>query len=272
MPKVYRHSLSKRRKVVVTSVTPQSRAEEAASSLLAYLASSKLTVGQRLPAERVLAEQLGVSRGILRESLTHLATLGIVESRVGSGTFLCKRPSSNEQHVVMTLDAQRDTLVRYLELRRALETEVVALLAQRATAADIAYFEELVNAVEVEHYTKGTAHESDKRFHLALYERVDNPLFLQNLMPLWNVLEHLWNSPLGNTEVGQGTLPLHRQLVNCLRAGDVNGARAAVTAMLDSVEQDLRTTDLTAQGHLKQAVPSTHVSDIFIQGGDSEAA
>ncbi|MEM6431338.1 MAG: FadR/GntR family transcriptional regulator [Deinococcota bacterium] len=259
-------------RVLVTPVVSQSRAEEAASSLLNYLVNNELTVGQRLPAERVLAEQLGVSRGILREALTHLTTLGIVESRVGSGTFLCKRPSGNEQHVVMMLDAQRDTLLRYLELRRALETEVVALLAQRATAADIAHFEELVRAIETEHHTKGTAHESDKRFHLALYERVDNPLFLQILMPLWNVLESLWNSPLGNTEVGQGTLPLHRQLVECLRVGDVDGARASVTAMLDSVEQDLRTTDLTAQGHLKQAVPSTHVSDIFIQGGDSEAA
>ncbi len=210
-----------------------------AASLIRYLAEGGFEVGTRLPAERTFAERLGVSRGIVREALTQLATLGIVESRTGSGTFLCRRPSVNDQHVVMTVDAERTTLLQYLELRRALESEVTSLLAKRASADDVAYFHSLVDAIEAEHAAKGTAHDADKRFHWALFERLDNPLFLQLLTPLWDVLETLWDAPLGNHNVGQGTLPLHRQLVHNIASRDATAARETVVALLASVENDL---------------------------------
>ncbi len=224
---------------ILEPVTNQSRADAVASSLIRYLAESDFAVGTRLPAERTFAERLGVSRGIVREALAQLTTLGIVESRTGSGTFLCKRPSISDQHVVMTVDAERTTLLQYLELRRALESEVASLLAKRASAEDVAYLHSLVDAIEAEHAELGTAHDADKRFHLALFERLDNPLFLQILTPLWEVLETLWNAPLGNRNVGQGTLPLHRQLVHTIAECDAEAARETVLQLLGSVENDL---------------------------------
>lgn len=220
-------------------VTSQSRAEAVTSSLVRYLAESDFEVGTKLPTERTFAEQLGVSRGIVREALAQLATLGIVESRTGSGTFLRKRPSLTDHHVVMTVDAERTTLLQYLELRRALESEVASLLAKRANAEDVAYLHSLVDAIEAEHAATGTAPHADKRFHLALFERLDNPLFLQLLTPLWDVLETLWDAPLGNHNVGQGTLPLHRQLVHNIASRDATAARETVVALLASVENDL---------------------------------
>lgn len=209
------------------------------SRLRVFIAEQGIEVGERFPSERDLALQLGVSRPILREALAQLATLGVVESRTGSGTFLISTFSEHDQHVIVQLDAERNTLLQYLELRRALETEVVALLAKRASAQDIAELERLVEAIEIEHAATGSAPVADKQFHLELYKRVANPLFLHILEPLWTVLESLWNEPLGKKDVGKNTLPLHRELVQAIKHHDAVAARAATTAMIASVEEDL---------------------------------
>lgn len=180
-----------------------------------------------------------MSRPILREALAQLAALGVTESRTGSGTFLKKSLSPSGQHVIVQLDAERGTLLQYLELRRALESEVVVLLAKRASKQDVKALELLVDAVEAEHALKGTAPVADKRFHLALYERVGNPLFLQILEPLWTVLESLWDKPLGKNDVGQNTLALHRELVEAIKNHHPEAARRATVAILESVERDL---------------------------------
>ena len=225
--------------MVLPPTDTRSRADAVVASLKSYIDSSELAIGDRLPSERNLAAQLGVSRPILREALAQLATLGVVESRTGSGTFLKKTLSPSDQHVVVQLDAERNTLLQYLELRRALESEVVTLLAKRASDEDIQALERLVDAIEKEHATKGTAPVADEQFHLELYRRVGNPLFMQILEPLWAVLNALWDEPLGKQGVGQGTLPLHRELVDAIKRRDAEVARAATVAMIASVEQDL---------------------------------
>jgi GntR family transcriptional repressor for pyruvate dehydrogenase complex len=222
-----------------SSSETQSRTNAVVENLKSYIASHRLDVGDRFPSERELAAQLGVSRPILREALAQLATLGVVESRTGSGTYLKRALSSNGQHVIVQLDSERTTLLQYLELRRALEGEVASLLAVRAGEEDIRELERLVGDTEAEHAEQGSAPYADKQFHLELYKRVGNALFLQILEPLWKVLESLWDEPLGKKDVGKGTLPLHRELVNAIRDHDPERARSAVVQIIADVERDL---------------------------------
>lgn len=224
----------------VQRVMTQSRTEAVVQNLAAYISVAGVKVGDRLPAERDLAQSLGVSRPILREALRYLAALGVIEAKTGSGTYLQKEVSPHDQHIVMSLEAERKSLMQVLELRRALEVEAAALVATRATGADITRLERLVDALEEEYHARGNNPESDKAFHLALYEISGNPLFLQLMNSLWDIMERFWKQPLGKEDFARRTLPMHRVILERIRDRDAEGARVAVRQLLEIVEEDLR--------------------------------
>ncbi len=221
-------------------VITQSRADAVVENLITYISESNLLVGKRLPSERELAADLGVSRQILREGLKHLSALGIVEAKTGSGTYLKSNISPNDMHIVMKVETELKTLLQFLELRRALESEAAALCAVNASEAQIQELENLVDALEKEHFEQGRATETDKAFHLALYEFSGNPLFMEIIEPLWIAISKLWVRPLlGKTDIGHRTLNHHRETLNCIRQHDADGARQTILAMLMLVEEDL---------------------------------
>jgi DNA-binding FadR family transcriptional regulator len=227
----------------VASIPPvvvQSRSQAAVESLAKYISTEGLKANDRLPSERVLAANLGISRPILREALRHLAALGIVEAKTGSGTYLRGVLAPNDRHVVMRIEVERESLLQLLELRRALETEAVALAATRCSESDLKKLENLVDVLEQEFAEKGNNTEPDKAFHLALYQYTYNPLFLQLLGQLWDEIEQFWSYPLGKQDFAQRTLPLHRRIYERLHERDPEGARSTVRQMLDIVEEDLR--------------------------------
>ncbi len=92
------------------------------------IASGRLVAGQRFPAENELCDELGVSRGSLREAVRMLAALGIIESRHGSGTYVSMlRPEEIIGSLSLTVDLlPLDGLLQMYELRRVLETHARA--------------------------------------------------------------------------------------------------------------------------------------------------
>lgn len=226
-----------------TPVIAQSRADAAVESLTAYIAEVELAVGERLPSERDLSAALGVSRPILREALKHLAALGIVEAKTGSGTYLKKLVAPGDQHVVMQFESERQSLVQLLQLRRALEGEAAALTAVNADQAAISTLEQLVTGLEQTHATNGIAVKEDKAFHLALYRFSGNPLFEQVILPFWEMMERLKVRP--SEVVDTQTLGHHRRTFNCIRLRDPEGARQTIHNLLLLVEKDLTSSNLT---------------------------
>lgn len=101
-----------------------------------------MQVGDRLPAERKLCEQLGVSRSSLREALQHLVSQGMLVSRVGAGTYLQELPNHwSQHHIVQPLSDLMDVDPEYRfdvqESRLILEGGTAWYAAQRATPDDI---------------------------------------------------------------------------------------------------------------------------------------
>ena len=221
-------------------VTPQSRADAVIEALAAYIEAAGLVPGDRFPSERLLAEKLGVSRPILREGLRHLAALRVTESRTGSGTYLLKPLSSSDRHIVLQLESERQGLLQVLQLRRALESEAAALVAQYGTDADIAELRGLVDRLESDFVELGDNPEADKAFHLALYRLSGNPLMRQLMEPIWETFERFWQHPLGKESFARRSFPLHRRIFDAIRSHDPESARRLVIEMLDIVEEDLR--------------------------------
>ena len=218
---------------------PVSLSSNVLDALAAYIEEMQLKPGDRLPAERVVAEGLGVSRPMLREALGRWAALGLIETRNGSGTFLRKPVAANHQHLIVTLSSERQSLLQTLELRRALETEVVALAAKRASPEQVEQLWTLLRGVEEAYARSGDAPDEDWAFHRAIYEAAGNPLFVQLIQGTIELFHRFWENPLNRPNFARRGLPYHRELVERIAARDPVGASAAVQNILRVLEEDL---------------------------------
>ena len=81
------------------------RAESVMSALSGYIARAKLGPGDRLPTERELMQALGVGRSSIREAVSHLQALGVLEARIGSGTYILKPVSADTVHLPLSIEA-----------------------------------------------------------------------------------------------------------------------------------------------------------------------
>lgn len=210
------------------------------AALAGYIQRTGLTQGDRLPPERDIAHQLGVSRPLVREALQHWRALGFVETINGRGTFLRMEIVPDSRHVVLVLPPERAALMHALEIRRALEPEAAALAAARATPAQIATLASLLDAVEDAYRRVGDAPEEDWAFHQALYEASGNPLFRQLINAIHSIFHRFWENPVQRPDFARRGIVHHRTLVERIRAHDEAGARAASLRILQVLEEDLQ--------------------------------
>ena len=154
-----------------------------------------LKSGERLPAERALAEQFGVSRPSLREAIQKLVAKGLLISRQGGGNYVVESLGSTFSDPLLHLlennpEAQRDLL----EFRQTLEASCAYYAALRATEVDrerlTAAFEELQDCYtrsdEVSRAEEGAA---DARFHLAIAEASHNAVLLHTIRGLFHLVK-----------------------------------------------------------------------------------
>lgn len=223
------------------SPPPAGRATAVMLAVSDYIGRSKLKPGEKLPTERELTEALAVGRSTVREVIRQLQTLGVVETRKGSGSYLKRSHSADTIHLPLTLEAGklRDTLLQTLEIRRGLEVEASALAAKRRTDRDLAIIEAKLDEMERVHLTKGNASPEDLAFHMAIYDATHNPLFRQLLGQMNEGFERFWNKPFDRPDFASRSVPLHRQLFNAIRDGDPKRAASRTLAILAIVEGDI---------------------------------
>ncbi|MBW6487423.1 MAG: GntR family transcriptional regulator, partial [Syntrophobacterales bacterium] len=109
-----------------------------ADQLLCMINAGAYAPGERLPSERAITEQMGVSRPSLREAISALQIVGILESRPGDGTYVCF-PSATEdlKRQVLTVLEESDSPYENMQARKALEIGAVQLTIKVATDADL---------------------------------------------------------------------------------------------------------------------------------------
>lgn len=135
----------------------------------------KLLPGERLPSERELADMLGVSRPPVREALKALATLKIVDIRVGEGTFL----NNGKDKLMLDFFQLKNLQMKFavselIEARLFLEMEIVDLAAQRRDEQDLERIEESFNNTLNYEDNPEAFLNADFEFHLAIAEAAKN--------------------------------------------------------------------------------------------------
>jgi len=137
-----------------------------------------LVPGQRLPTERELADSFGVSRGVIREALKVLGSMGLVESRQGSGTYVCSNPvPSISRALTLSATTEEHSIFRLYELREPLDVAAARLAAQRRTAEQIEamrqHAEESAHAAATDDVPAFSR--ADDLYHFAVCAAADSP-------------------------------------------------------------------------------------------------
>lgn len=159
---------------MVTQVQRVPLSTQAAELLLARIRDGEWALGGQLPAEAVLAPQLGVGRSTLREAIRQLAGRGVVESRQGAGVFVAALDVPEERDIAL----RRADIASVLEARMAIEAEAAALAAVRRTPAELRLMRRaLASRVEQGRSTEEYV-DADTVLHRAIVAASHNPVLL----------------------------------------------------------------------------------------------
>ena len=199
-----------------------------------------LTVGDRLPPEVALAAQLGVGRSTIREALNRWEGLGLIRRRRGDGTYLSARVQTSQGAVPTMIRFEGEALLRLLQVRRCLENDAVRKAAVQATLAQKAGIARLCDTLLAVVDAGAPYRAADWAYHGAIYDATGNPMYGQILTRLDEMFERSAESPFGRKDFGLASFPLHRDLTDGIVAGDADRAGAAINAIIDTVEVEIR--------------------------------
>ncbi len=214
--------------------------EEIASRLLELIRARQLRPGDKLPAERVLAATMQVSRPVLREALRALAIMKVVEIRQGAGTSITAlEPQQLVSHLDFVFSKDTVALAQVIEARRVVELGNVRLAATRMGPDGLRRLEGLLADLRDALDDADRFSSLDIGFHDAICEAAGNFLLAQ-FMSIINTLGKVSRERTGASRtVRERALRDHRRVVAALRAGDPDAAAAAMEAHLDHVAEAL---------------------------------
>lgn len=201
--------------------------------LRAHVREANLKVGDRLPAERTLAQQLGVSRASLKQAIVALEVQGFVEVRHGDGTFLRPddlRPTS----LAEVLDRKR-RLPDILDAREALEVKLAELAAERRGDDDLVALEEALVLMSREVDDGLPGREGDAAFHGALTTAAHSNLLARMMTALAEDISETRHESLMQPGRPARSLAQHRAIAEAVQDADPVGASAAMRRHLRSV-------------------------------------
>jgi GntR family transcriptional repressor for pyruvate dehydrogenase complex len=160
------------------------------SRILPFLREKRYAAGERIPSERALADRFQVSRGILREALSALEAMRVIERRPQSGIYL--RDLKTEASLdMLVLEASlgmpvSPTEVNELnEFRSMLELQAVRLACQRRTSRDLDRIQQILLTSQQRLKAGESLAEQDAQFHLALCAASGNQLILRSAHSFW---------------------------------------------------------------------------------------
>jgi len=219
--------------------------EQLAEALVVSIRDGQLPSGQRLPTESALVQRFGVSRTVVREALSRLKTMGLIESRQGSGAFVKDSSQSSAGQLVLTSDGSVNAVIQMVEMRRALEAESAALAAARRTPADIKSIKDKIASLERAVAAGGDGVAEDVAFHTAIATAANNPFLLATLAYLNQFLRDATRVTRANestrSDFAQQVRDEHAQIVKSIEAGDAAAARmAGAMHMVNAAERIAR--------------------------------
>ena len=201
--------------------------------------------GDKLPSERDLAAEFGMSRGAVREALIRLDTLRIVESRPKSGIYL--QPYGAERSIeAMVLFAETNTpltaaeVAQSVELRSVLESEALRLACLRRTDEDLERLRQILQASDAAIGRGASLADLDAEFHKAIVAATHNELLLRFINVFYLMSRKRREVYFQARSQGQRSQAQHVQLYQAIEAQDAEAGQQILRRHLKGVDAYFR--------------------------------
>jgi DNA-binding FadR family transcriptional regulator len=205
--------------------------QQVADQIRSVIEESRFAPGTRLPPERELALQLGVSRPSLREALIALEIEGQVEIRMGSGVYVCAAPHGAEPRQPLG-----DSPSELMQARSVLEGATVSLAAARVTRQNLERVRSCVEAMRQDVRRGHVPIDADRRFHVAIAEMTGNPVLARMVGELFDGRHGPMTSRMSrraeNAQTWEVALEEHEAILRALEMRDPQEAEAAMVEHL----------------------------------------
>ena len=229
----------------IHAIEPRRLYRQIADQLRALIARGEYPVGSRLPPERDLSAQLGVSRPSVREALIALEVEGLIEVRMGSGIYV--RPGDPKAARPVSAEGP----LEIIRARQLIESELAAHAARHMKKAQVAGLRDAIAVMEAQVADGQMPTRGDRLFHVRIAAASDNSVLLRVIGELWDERGNPLFTQLGSHFETASSWNLaiaeHRTVVDAIASGSPDAARDAMSTHL-ARSHDRFTASWTADG------------------------
>lgn len=220
--------------------------DQVAQAMAAEIRAGRLAAGDKLPTEAALVAQFSVSRTVVREAVSRLKSLGLVDSRQGSGVYV-KEAGFSPLNFDAKSAVSKQAVIQIVEVRRALEAEVAGLAALRRTPADLKRIRKSIALLDKAVQAGGDGVDEDVKYHSAIAEAARNPFLMGTLDYLGQFLSGATRVTRANEarrgDFARQVLEEHETIVSAIEAGDTVAARLAAAQHMDNAIRRIEQAD-----------------------------
>ncbi len=215
--------------------------EEIANQIKRLITDGKLKPGDRLPPERELIKQLGVSRPSLREALNSLVTIGLLEVRQAKRTFVKSVTSKLiEDPISLLIKADEQKVFDLIEVRKAIETWAAYHAAQKASQEDIEKLDALLKEMKKAFEEGRSWEKEDADFHLAIAQSTHNTIQVHIMSSIYDLLRQSMAKIFIKREQVKKLIDHHHQIFLAIKNRAPEKARQKTLDHLNYVESELK--------------------------------
>ena len=214
--------------------------EQIVDQIEQLIVSNELKVNDRLPPERVLAEQFGVSRTAVREAVKALREKGLLEVYPGRGTFVTNTTSKSMRDSLDLMLKMGRTEEELIEVREILEPEIAALAAERLGQADLDELSVALDMLDAAQDDADAFVEADLNFHLSLAKATANVILFNLIHSLVDLEREQFKRSFSVKGNAQRTRNEHHIIFKALVEGDAQSARDSMRRHLRRIRQEIK--------------------------------
>ncbi len=221
----------------VEPIQSQRTFEAAIEQLVEGIERAGLRPGGRLPPERVLAAELGISIPTLRQALMVLARSGVIGSRQGKGGgWFVTSDLVPAEAISAAVAVEEGLAIDTLRARRLVESSIARYVALVATEDDVAQLERANELLETHIEDRAAVMKADAAFHRALVRAARTPPLQEAMRPITRQLHALRDAYTGSSEDNLNTLHAHRRQTEAIRNRDLETLERVLDAHLRILE------------------------------------
>ncbi|MGO0063393.1 FadR/GntR family transcriptional regulator [Brevibacillus fluminis] len=227
----------------ITRLTKINHYEQITEQIKQQIIRGELKAGERLPSTKELAERFGVGRSSMREALSALKAMGLIDIRQGGNSTVIG-PSQQETAPIpglAHLQTNKQTVLELLEARKALEVSNAGIAATKATETDIRQLAAIVSQMEMHIGNEEIGEQTDWQFHSTLVQATHNSIMVSLFTSISTQMESAIRDTrrielYANKSVSQRLYEEHRAIYEAVRTRDAESAQRTMNEHLIHVE------------------------------------